>query len=75
MDSRKNTLGHVTLNLCFYIRWDMRVLYCIAVHPVRELSTRYFSCSGGTDTDPIKNASGHLTPNLCFCIRWYLWVT
>jgi hypothetical protein len=33
---------HVTLILCFYIRWDLLARYCIQVHPGRETSTDYF---------------------------------
>jgi hypothetical protein len=44
------------------------------VHPGCELSTHYFSCSGGTGTDLTKSLSGHIMPNLCFYIRWDLWV-
>jgi hypothetical protein len=66
--STKSAPGHVTPNLCFRIRWDLRVTWCILVRPVRETSTNYFSSSGGTDMDFTKSTSGHVTPNLCFCI-------
>jgi hypothetical protein len=36
------------------------------VHPGRETSMHYFSCSGGTGTDSRKNAPGHVMLNLCF---------
>jgi hypothetical protein len=61
--------------LAFFIRCDLRVTYCIALHPGRETLTQYFSCSGGTGTDSRKSALGLLTPDLYFCIRWYLRVT
>jgi hypothetical protein len=54
MDMTKGVVGHVTLNLYFYIRWDMWVTVCIPAHPWRETSTHYFSCSGGTGMDLIK---------------------
>jgi hypothetical protein len=75
MDSIKSALGHITPNLCFYIRWDLRVMYGIPVHPARDTSMHYFSCLGGTSSDSTKSAPGHITPELCFCIRWDLWVT
>jgi hypothetical protein len=34
-----------------------------------EMSTHYFSCSGGTGTDSTKSSPGHVTPDVCFCIR------
>jgi hypothetical protein len=75
MDSTKCVLGHVTLSLCFYIQWDLRVMYCIPVHLWHETSMHYFSCSGGTGMVFIKSAPGHVTPNFNFCIRWDLRVT
>jgi hypothetical protein len=33
MDSVESAMGHVMLNLCFCIRWDMWVMQCILVHP------------------------------------------
>jgi hypothetical protein len=36
------------------------------VRPAREMSTHYFSDSGGSGTDLTKSASGHIMPNLCF---------
>jgi hypothetical protein len=48
---QKSAPGNVMLNLCFCIRWDQRVKYCLPVRPVSETSTHCFSCSGGTGTD------------------------
>jgi hypothetical protein len=44
-------------------------------HPGHEMSTQYFSCSGGTSTDSKKTLSGHVTSNECFCIQWDMRVT
>jgi hypothetical protein len=72
MDSVESAMGHVMLNLCFCIRWDMWVMQCILVHPGGgcETSTGCFSCSGRTGTDSTKSASGHITLNLCFCMQY-----
>jgi hypothetical protein len=45
-DYRKNMQGHVTSNLCFCIRWDMRVTKCIPVHPGHVVSTYHFFMIG-----------------------------
>jgi hypothetical protein len=45
------------------------------MHPGRETSMHYFSCSGGTGRDLTKSASGHITSNLCSCIHWDTQVT
>jgi hypothetical protein len=71
-DPNKSMLGHVTPNMCFSIRWDLWVTYCILVRSRHEMSMHLFSCSGGPGEDPSKSAPGHVTPNLCFCIRWDL---
>jgi hypothetical protein len=60
-DSIKSAPGHVMPHLCFCISWDLRVTWCIPVHPDRETSTHYFSCSVGPGAVSIKSASGHLT--------------
>jgi hypothetical protein len=70
MDMTKSTLGHVTPNMCFCIRWDLGVTKLIPVLPGREASTQYFSWSGGTGVDLTKSASGNVMLNLCFYIRW-----
>jgi hypothetical protein len=44
---QKSASGHVMSNLCFWIRWDIRVTYCILVHQRRETSMHYFSRSWG----------------------------
>jgi hypothetical protein len=72
--STNSAQGHITLNLIFSIRCDLRVIYCILVCPGRETSTPYFSCSGGPCADSIKCTPRHLTLNLCFYIRWDQWV-
>jgi hypothetical protein len=38
----------------------------IPVHPVCEMSTHYFSWSGGPGEVSIKIVPGHVTSNLCF---------
>jgi hypothetical protein len=45
------------------------------VRPGNEMSTNYFSCSGGPSAVFIKSAPGHNALNLCFSIRRDLWVT
>jgi hypothetical protein len=50
MDMTKSVPGHMTLNLCFCIRWDLRVTLCIPLRPGHESSTSYFSCSSGIGT-------------------------
>jgi hypothetical protein len=72
-DTTKSVPGHVMMNLCFHIWRDLRVTYCILVHPGCETSTHYFSCSGGHDEDTTESASRQVTLNLCFCIRCDLW--
>jgi hypothetical protein len=41
-DMRKSALGEVTPNLCFRIRWDLRVTLCTPMHPRREMSSHRF---------------------------------
>jgi hypothetical protein len=36
------------------------------MHLGHKMSTHYFSCSGGTDTDSIKSVQGHVMLNLFF---------
>jgi hypothetical protein len=71
----KSEPGHVMPKLCFCIRWERWDMYCIPVGPGHEMSTHYFSCSGGTSTDLTKTVPGHIKLNLCFCIQWDVWVT
>jgi hypothetical protein len=51
----KSTMGHVTVNLCFCIRWDMWDTYCIPVHLGHKTSMHYFSCLGGAGIDSTKS--------------------
>jgi hypothetical protein len=44
-DSTKSVIGHVTSNLCFCIWCNLQITWCIPVHPRRETSMHYFSCS------------------------------
>jgi hypothetical protein len=48
---------------------------CIPVGLGCEISTHYFSGSGGLDAVSIKIVPGHVTLKLCFRIGWDLWVT
>jgi hypothetical protein len=63
------------LNSRFCILWDLWVTQCILVSLGHEMSTHYFSWSGGTGAGSTKSASGHVMLNLCFCIRRDMWVT
>jgi hypothetical protein len=61
-DHTKSASGHVMLNLCFCIQWDIRVMVmlCVLVCPGHEMSMHYFLCSGGPGADPRKSAPGTL---------------
>jgi hypothetical protein len=48
----KSMLGHVVPNLCFCIRWDLQVTFCIVVRPRRKMLMHHFSCSGGSGAVP-----------------------
>jgi hypothetical protein len=74
-DLIKSASGHVMLNLCFCIRWELWVTWCILMRPVRETSIHYFSCFSGTGTSLTKSASGHVVLNMSFSILWDLRVT
>jgi hypothetical protein len=58
-------MRHFTLDLCFSIRWDLRVTSYISVGLGHESSTQYYLCSVGLGMDSTKSVSGHVTPNLC----------
>jgi hypothetical protein len=51
-DPNKSMQGHITMNLYFCIRCDLRVTLCVLVRPGLETSTHYFSCLGGPGVDP-----------------------
>jgi hypothetical protein len=72
VDATKSTSGHIMLNLCFCIRCDLRVTYCVLMHPGHKTLMHYFSCSGGSGAAATTSVSGHITMNLCFHIRWDL---
>jgi hypothetical protein len=72
--SIKIASGHITPNLCFCIRWYLRVTYSILVRPGHETSMHYFLYSGGISKGSAKSGLGHITLNLSFCIQWDLWV-
>jgi hypothetical protein len=71
----KKCVAHVTMNLCFCIRWDLLVIWCIPERPGCEMPMQYFSSLGGTGMDSTKIMSGNVMPNVCFCIRLDLRVT
>jgi hypothetical protein len=48
--STKSTSGHISSYLCFFIQWDMQVMWCSPVRPGCERSMNYFSFLGGTGT-------------------------
>jgi hypothetical protein len=56
----KSVPGHVTVNLCFCIRWDIRFTYCFPVHLRLETLAYYFLCSVWTGTDLTKARRGML---------------
>jgi hypothetical protein len=47
-DSTTGVSGQVMPNLCFCIRWDLQVTWCIQVLTRHKMSTQYFSCLGGS---------------------------
>jgi hypothetical protein len=71
----KKCVGTRFAKLVFCIRYDLWITWSIPVGPGHEMSTHYFSCSGGLGAVSIKTELGHVTPNLCVCIRWDLQVT
>jgi hypothetical protein len=45
---------------------------CVLMRSGHEMSTHYFSCSGGRSVVLIKSVLGHIMPNLCFYTLWDL---
>jgi hypothetical protein len=54
-----STPGHVTLNFCFCIWWDLWDTLCFPVRPGHETLTHYFSCLSGPGAVSKKCAPGH----------------
>jgi hypothetical protein len=42
IDSTKSMTGHVTSNLCFYIRWDLQAQRAFCVSRVRNVDALFF---------------------------------
>jgi hypothetical protein len=42
MDSTKSVLGHVTPNLCFCIRWDLRLIVYSNASMARNINALFF---------------------------------
>jgi hypothetical protein len=59
-DFYKKRAKHITPNLWFCTRRDLRFTWCIQVHPRNETLMHNFSCLGGPDVVSIKIASGHI---------------
>jgi hypothetical protein len=53
--SIRSAQGHVPLNLCFCIQWDLKVKWCVPMRSGRETITHYFLCLGGTDAVSIES--------------------
>jgi hypothetical protein len=66
MNSIKSVSQHVTPQLFFCSRWDLRVILYIALRPGRETSTHYFSCLGETTTDSTKRCQDTLRRTCVF---------
>jgi hypothetical protein len=82
VDTTKNASRHIMSNLCFCIQCDLQVAYYILVQPRREMSTQYFSCSGGPSVNYRKITLGPVMLNLCFVstvicgscgVIWCIW--
>jgi hypothetical protein len=71
----KKHAGSRYTELCFCTQLDLSVTWCIPTRSGREMSTHYFSCSGGPGGVSIKSAPGHVASNMCFCFWRDLWVT
>jgi hypothetical protein len=69
MDSTNIAVRHVTMNLYFSIRCDLRVTKCILVRLRYEMSTQYFSCSGGPGVVSTKSAPRHVQTRLHYVTR------
>jgi hypothetical protein len=71
---KKRALAYYTeLVFLHVVRSAAHVVH--SLHPERETLIHYFSCSGGSDADPLKSVSRHVTQNLCFCILCDMWIT
>jgi hypothetical protein len=55
-DPIKSVLKYVMSNMCFCIRCDLLIMYCIWVRPRCESSMHYFGCSGGPGADATRSA-------------------
>jgi hypothetical protein len=74
-DFTKSAPGHVMPNLCYCIRWDLRVMSCIPMRPGHDTSPHFFVILGWDNKGFQQKHVGTRYAELVFCIWWDLCFT